>query len=49
MLSVGCPGSFVFGQVVLNVNAASLQLVVNASPGKIVFVQVHRPGQTVCY
>ena len=27
-------------QVVLNVNAASLQLVVNASPGKIMFGQV---------
>ncbi len=27
-------------EVVLNVNAASLQLVVNASPGKIMFGQV---------
>ena len=30
-------------QVVLNVNAASLQLVVNASPGKIMFGQVSSP------
>lgn len=35
-------------QVVLNVNAESLQLVVNASPGKIMFGQVSSPATLSC-